>query len=86
MLQNGGFSLNVTEKSNAPVMKFLQLKHNDARVIDFDAATTQKMMNAAVGRAKEMIDIFLVGGAPYEYRPTGDIKYKVYDDLARVDD
>ena len=86
MLQNGGFSLNVTEKSNAPVMKFLQLKHNDACVIDFDAATTQQMMNAAFDKVKEMIDIFLVGGAPYEYRQTKDIKYKIYDDFARVDD
>ena len=86
MLKNGGFSLNVTEKSNAPVMKFLQLKHNDACVIDFDAATTQQMMNAAFDKVKEMIDIFLVGGAPYEYRQTKDIKYKIYDDFARVDD
>ena len=44
------------------------------------------MMNAAYDKTKQMIDIFLVGRAPYEYRQTNDQKYHVYDDLARVDD
>ena len=86
MLQNGGFHVHTTEKSKTPVMKFLQLKNNAERVITYEVQDTQKMMNAAVARAKEMIDIFLVGGAPYEYRQTAEPKYHAFDDFARVDD
>ena len=67
-------------------MMFLQLKNNDVRAIEYDAETTRAMMNAAYDKTKQMIDIFRVGRAPYEYRQTNDQKYHVYDDLARVDD
>ena len=86
MLQNGGFDVYTTEKSKTPVMKFLQLKNNDERVITYEVEDTKQMMDAAIARAKEMIDIFLVGGAPYEYRQTNETKYHAYDDFARVDD
>lgn len=86
MLQNGGFPIHTTVKSKTPVMMFLQLKNNDARVISYTAPETQQLMNAAVAKAKEMIDIYLVGRAPYEYKPTQEPKYHAYDDLARVDD
>ena len=67
-------------------MIFLQLKNNDVRPITYTSAETQEMIDAAVMRAKQMIDIFLVGRAPYEYRQTNEAKYHAYDDLARVDD
>ena len=51
-----------------------------------DADTTQKMIDAAVAKVTELFNIYTVGGAPYEYRETGDDKYKAYDDLARVRD
>ena len=86
MLKTGGFPINTTVKSQTPVMYFLQLKNNDARVISYDSNDVQQMMDAAVDKAKQMIDIFLVGRAPYEYRQTSDAKYKAYDDLARVKD
>ena len=75
-----------TARSQTPVMTFLQLKNNDVRAIEYDAETTRAMMTAAYDKTKQMIDIFLVGRAPYEYRQTNDQKYHVYDDLARVDD
>lgn len=86
MLQSGGFAIPTTSKSQTPVMTFLQLKNNDVRAIEYDAETTRAMMNAAYDKTKQMIDIFLVGRAPYEYRQTNDQKYHVYDDLARVND
>lgn len=86
MLQNKGFQIRVTDKSKTPVMKFLQLKNNDVRIIHYDSAVTQNMIDAAVNKAKQMIDIFLVGRAPYEYRQTNELKYKIYDDLARCND
>lgn len=86
ILKNGGFPLYTTEKSKTPVMIFLQLKHNDVKPKRYDENTTEIMMNAAVEKTKELINIFSVGTAPYEYRETGDRKYKAYDDLARCDD
>lgn len=86
ILQNGGFPLYTTEKSKTPSMMFLQLKNSDVRPIEYDSDTTEQMIKAAVEKTKEMINIFSVGQAPYEYRETGDRKYKAYDDLARCDD
>ena len=67
-------------------MKFLQLKNNDVRVIEYDADANQQMMHAAVDKVTELFNIFTAGRAPYEYRETSDQKYKTYDDLARVRD
>lgn len=86
ILQNGGFRIKSTMKSKTPVMMFLQLKNNDVRTINYDSIATQQMIDAAVDKVKQMIDIFLVGRAPYEYRQTNDLKYKAYDDLARCND
>ena len=86
MLQSGGFPIQTTERSRTPVMRFLQLRNNDARVIEYDAEVTAQMMRAAVDKVTELFNIYSVGAAGYEYRETGDQKYKVYDDLARVKD
>ena len=67
-------------------MRFLQLRNNDARVIEYDADATREMMFAAVDKVTELFNIYSAGGAGYEYRETGDQKYKIYDDLARVKD
>lgn len=86
MLQSGGFPIKTTLRSRTPIMRFLQLKNNDARVIEYDAETTARMMQAAVDKMSELFNIYSAGGAGYEYRETGDQKYKAYDDLARVRD
>ena len=86
MLQKESFPIKTTIKSKTPVMTFLQLKNGDVRTICYDADTTQKMIDAAVDKAKQMIDVFFVGRAPYEYRKTNELKYKMYDDLARCND
>ncbi len=86
MLQSGGFPIRTTVPSRTPIMRFLQLRNNDARVIEYDADTTAQMMCAAVDKVTELFNIYSAGGAGYEYRETGDQKYKVYDDLARVKD
>ena len=51
-----------------------------------DADNTAQMMNAAVDKVTELFNIYSAGNAPYEYRETGDDKYKQFDDLARVKD
>ncbi len=86
MLQSGGFPIRTSEKSQTPVMLFLQLKSGDVKPIKYDVDTTAEMIRAAIAKTTEMINMYSAGGAGYEYRPTGDRKYKIYDDLARVDD
>jgi len=86
MLQSGGFPIQTTERSRTPVMRFLQLRNNDARVIEYYADVTAQMMRAAVDKVTELFNIYSVGAVGYEYRETGDQKYKVYDDLARIKD
>lgn len=86
ILQSGGFPIQTTSLSRAPIMRFLQLKNNDARVIEYDAEQTAQMMRMAVDKTTELFNIYSAGAAAYEYRETGDSKYKAYDDLARVKD
>lgn len=86
MLQQGGFPIKTTSVSKTPIIKFLQLKNNDTRVIEYDAQTTQQMINASVDKVTELFNMYSVGGAAYEYYETSDQKYKQYDDLARVKD
>lgn len=87
ILKSGGFELppDVAITKN-PMMMFLQMKNGDVRAIPYDIDTTEKMINAALGKVTELFNIYTIGNAPYEYRETGDEKYKVYDDLARVKD
>ena len=86
ILQSGGFPIQTTQNSRTPIMRFLQLRNNDARVIEYDADTTREMMRAAVDKVTELFNVYSAGGAGYEYRETGDSKYKQYDDLSRVRD
>ena len=86
ILQSGGFPIQTTSLSRAPIMRFLQLKNNDVRVIEYDAEQTAQMMRMAVDKTTELFNIYSAGAAAYEYRETGDSKYKAYDDLARVKD
>ena len=67
-------------------MKFLQLKNNDTRIIEYDSETTQMMINGAVAKVTELFNMYSAGAAPYEYHETSDAKYRQYDDLARVKD
>ena len=84
MLQSGGFKIQTSPLSKAPIMKFLQLKNNDVRVIEYDEQTTQQMINAAVAKTTELFNIYSAGGAGYEYHETSDRKYRQFDDLKRV--
>ena len=86
ILQSGGFPIQTTSLSRAPIMRFLQLKNNDVRVIEYDAEKTAEMMRMAVDKTTELFNVYSAGAAAYEYRETGDQKYKVYDDLARIKD
>lgn len=87
MLKSGGFDLpSDVRVSQTPIMMFLQMKNGAVGPIVYDADTTQSMIDAAVEKVGELFNIYTIGNAPYEYRETGDVKYKVYDDLARVRD
>ena len=80
ILQSGGFPIKTSALSRAPIMRFLQLKNNDARVIEYDAEKTAQMMRMAVDKTTELFNIYSAGASAYEYRETGDAKYKQYDD------
>ena len=86
MLQQGGFPIQTTQQSKTPVMKFLQLKSGDVRIVPYDEQQTQQYIAAAIEKVTELFNIYSAGGAGYEYRETGDQKYKGYDDLARIKD
>ena len=86
MLQNGGFNIKTTDKSQMPKMVFMQLKNFDTRMIWYDTDEVADMMNTAIAKVTDLVHMYSVGNAPYEYHETGDKKYKMYDDLARVDD
>ena len=85
MLQSNGFPIPTTPASRTPIMRFLQLRNNDTRVIEYDAATTQEYINSAVARISELFNMYSAGAAPYEYHDTQDKKYHTFDDLARRD-
>ena len=82
MLQSGGFPIR-GKVSIAPIMVFLQLQNGNVRPIEYDAETTAAMINAAVQKTTELVNMYSAGGAPYEYRETNDAKYHIYDDFAR---
>ncbi len=87
ILQSGGFNLpSCVETTKQPVVSFLQMKNGAVKKIEYDAQTTQIMIDAAVQKVTELFNIYTAGNAPYEYRETGDSKYKQFDDLARIKD
>ena len=86
MLKNGGFNVHTTDKSNSPIMIFLQLKSGDVRPVVYDANDTASMIQAAVDKVTSLVNKYSAGAMAYEYLPTHDRKYKIYDDLARIDD
>ncbi len=86
MLQNKGFRFRTTVKSEIPIMQFLQLKSGDAKIIKYDTEETAIAINAAYSKVTELFNMYSAGAAEYEYRRTGDTKYKEYDDFARADE
>lgn len=86
MLKNGGFTMYRTNSPFMPTMEFLQLRAGDVRPIQYDADETDEMINAAVAKVTEVFNWFSAGKMGYEYRKTGDMKYKEYDDFARADE
>lgn len=86
MLKNGGFAPYRTNKTDAPIMQFLQLKSGDTRVIEYDTEQTDVMIRAAVDKVTELFNIYSAGGAGYKYYHTTEQKYKNFDDFARADE
>ena len=86
MLKNGGFPPYRANIDFMPTMEFLQLRAGDARPIQYDGVVTNEMMNNAVAKVTNVFNIYSAGEHGYEYRKTGDAKYKEYDDFARADE
>lgn len=86
IMQSGGFEFAMSIKSQTPVLQFLQLQNNNAKLIEYDASATQKMIDAAVQKVSQLFGQYANDYEPYEYRDTSEQKYKIYDDLARVND
>ena len=86
MLQQGGFKIPTSGAGANPKMVFMQLKNFNAKMIWYDENDVRNMMDAAIAKVTDLVRVYVYGNAPYEYRATGDEKYKSYDDLARVDD
>jgi RecB family exonuclease len=73
-----------TYMRGAKIMQFLQLRNRDVRMIEYSGKEAQGMIDAAVAKTTALFKQYGQNGEPYEYRETGDDKYKEYDDLARV--
>ncbi len=87
ILKSGGFDLPPDVRvSSTPMIMFLQMKNNDVKPIVYDSDTTENLIQAATDKITELFNIYTIGNAPYEYHETGDDKYKIYDDFARVRD
>ncbi len=86
MLKNGGFSMYTTNKSNEPIIRFLQLKSGATRIIEYNSEETSTMIHAAVDKVTELFNMYSAGGAGYKYLRTSDQKYKNFDDFARADE
>ena len=86
MLKSGGFNVKMADPSKTPDMVFMYLKNSKEDMYWIDSEDVAGMMDAAIKKTKEVIDMFAVGNAPYEYRKLNGPKYKDFDDLARVDD
>ncbi len=84
MLRSGGFG--AAARTDSPQMMFLQLRGGDVRAISYNAAETKEMIDAALDKVTELFNQYTAGAATYEYRLQNEIKYRAYDDLARVDD
>ncbi|MBN1325152.1 MAG: PD-(D/E)XK nuclease family protein [Alphaproteobacteria bacterium] len=86
IMQNNGFPINSSIKSKTPVLQFMQLKNNKVELIEYSYEVAQKMIDASVQKVSELFGRYSKDFESYEYYETSDVKYKAYDDLARVDD
>ena len=86
MLSSGGFDIPLSDASQNPKMVFMQLKNFHAKMVWYDENDVRDMMNAAIAKVTDLVKMYSIGNAPYEYHETGDVKYKSYDDLARIND
>lgn len=86
IMQNNGFPIKISIKSQTPVLQFLQLKNNNVKLIEYSDSDADKMIQASVQKISQLFGRYSNDFEPYEYYETSDPKYKAYDDLARVDD
>ncbi len=86
MLQSGGFKIKTSQKSQTPVTMFLQLKNSNVKPIIYDEQETADMINASVAKTTALFNMYSSGNVPYEYYKNSEPKYRVYDDLKRIDD
>lgn len=84
MLKNGGFKPYTSSLSKTPVMKFLQLKSHDVRLIEYNSEETDNAINATYNKVVEVFNMYSRDGSAYKYLPTNDPKYRDIDDFARV--
>ncbi|MDR0967379.1 MAG: PD-(D/E)XK nuclease family protein [Rickettsiales bacterium] len=70
----------------AVAIKFLQLKNNDVKPIEYTGDDLENMINGTKQKLAELFNMYGQDFAPYEYRLTGNIKYDRYRDLGRIDD
>ncbi|MDR0727075.1 MAG: PD-(D/E)XK nuclease family protein, partial [Rickettsiales bacterium] len=54
IMQNQGFPIATTAKSQTPVLQFLQLQNGNVKLIEYDALTTQKMIDASVSKVSQL--------------------------------
>ena len=86
ILKNGGFTTYTTNLCAAPIIEFVQMRLGDVRTIVYNPEITDSMINATVAKVTGLFNMYSGGEAGYKYLPTGDNKYKEYDDFARADE
>lgn len=84
IMQCGGFPSG--SGASAPVIQFLQLQNKNVKLIEYDSGTVQEMIDESLDKFSQLFGRYSKDAEEYEYREQTEIKYHIYDDLARVDD
>lgn len=85
ILQNSGFPVKYNSSDICPIIEFIQLKNKKIKPVIYSGEVADKFIKASIEKIKELFAIYSKDFAEYEYFITNDPKYKIYDDLYRLD-
>ena len=85
ILQNSGFPIKYNSSDICPIIEFLQLKNKKIGPVLYRGEVAYKFIKASIEKIKELFAIYSKDFTEYEYFITSDRRYKIYDDLYRLE-
>ena len=85
ILQNSGFPIKYNSSDICPIIEFLQLKNKKIGPVLYRGEVAYKFIKASIEKVKELFAIYSKDFTEYEYFITSDRRYKIYDDLYRLE-